>query len=425
MRERAPAIWTNPEPARCELCGREKAVKPVIAERKIKSEDCGDFIVHKNVYNKEPWLLDHTVDPFFQKNEWYYFVTRTQVSEKKIGCGKKAKWKIFGRSAALRFSSGGLAPSTSEELEGVFNGCSVMGIWTWSSTTLRTGYLLSSEDLVDSMTSSFSGYRGFSFTSPCPFWALDCCITGIGFLIICKYFWIKLEGVAFLRICPDLSFSLSLLVGGVSTTIVFVDSLAMCHSSVSERSLALWLIVVSSKLFSQITGDDNGGIDRGKWKANATTDIKDKKTGKTIGVKQTLTYTRSNNNKKQRVEMLLVFLPRRSSHPEINKSKNQEASSSAPLVSLGHESSLPIGSGEEAKEEKGRDWIKYMDAPVEEGQLEPTLHANVKKVAFPFRKCFGNARKYDGNAFPKYPDLEMFWKRVSTVENAAGNVFPN
>lgn len=36
MRERAPAIWTNPEPARCELCGREKAVKPVIAERKSK-----------------------------------------------------------------------------------------------------------------------------------------------------------------------------------------------------------------------------------------------------------------------------------------------------------------------------------------------------------------------------------------------------
>ncbi|VVB00616.1 unnamed protein product [Arabis nemorensis] len=36
MRERAPAKWTNPVPARCELCGREKAVKPVIAERKSK-----------------------------------------------------------------------------------------------------------------------------------------------------------------------------------------------------------------------------------------------------------------------------------------------------------------------------------------------------------------------------------------------------
>ncbi|ESQ30553.1 hypothetical protein EUTSA_v10012209mg [Eutrema salsugineum] len=36
MRERAPPNWTNPEAARCELCGRDKAVKPVIAERKHK-----------------------------------------------------------------------------------------------------------------------------------------------------------------------------------------------------------------------------------------------------------------------------------------------------------------------------------------------------------------------------------------------------
>ncbi|KAL1209233.1 hypothetical protein V5N11_015985 [Cardamine amara subsp. amara] len=34
MRERALPMWTNPEIRRCELCGREKAVKPVIAERK-------------------------------------------------------------------------------------------------------------------------------------------------------------------------------------------------------------------------------------------------------------------------------------------------------------------------------------------------------------------------------------------------------
>ncbi|KFK36019.1 hypothetical protein AALP_AA4G067400 [Arabis alpina] len=36
MRERAQVTWTNPEPTRCELCGREKAVKPVIAEKKSK-----------------------------------------------------------------------------------------------------------------------------------------------------------------------------------------------------------------------------------------------------------------------------------------------------------------------------------------------------------------------------------------------------
>ncbi|VVB16608.1 unnamed protein product [Arabis nemorensis] len=63
---------------------------------KLSGKPCEDFIVMKNVYAKEPWLLDHNMDPFFQKNEWYYFVTRTQVSEKNIGCGKKVKRKITG-----------------------------------------------------------------------------------------------------------------------------------------------------------------------------------------------------------------------------------------------------------------------------------------------------------------------------------------
>ncbi|KFK27441.1 hypothetical protein AALP_AA8G382600 [Arabis alpina] len=62
----------------------------------LKGESCYDFIVHKNVYDMEAWLLDHNMDPFFQKNEWYYFVTRVQVSEKKIGYGKQAKRKIAG-----------------------------------------------------------------------------------------------------------------------------------------------------------------------------------------------------------------------------------------------------------------------------------------------------------------------------------------
>ncbi|EOA39437.1 hypothetical protein CARUB_v10012580mg, partial [Capsella rubella] len=34
MRERAPPMWLNPEQRRCELCGRDKAVKPVVAESK-------------------------------------------------------------------------------------------------------------------------------------------------------------------------------------------------------------------------------------------------------------------------------------------------------------------------------------------------------------------------------------------------------
>ncbi|CAH2069466.1 unnamed protein product [Thlaspi arvense] len=52
------------------------------------------FILDMDVYAKEPWLLHHTEDPFFKKDEWYYFVTRTQVSAKNNGCGKKAKRKI-------------------------------------------------------------------------------------------------------------------------------------------------------------------------------------------------------------------------------------------------------------------------------------------------------------------------------------------
>ncbi|XP_024014430.1 NAC domain-containing protein 55 [Eutrema salsugineum] len=57
----------------------------------------GDYIVMKNVYAKEPWLLDHTKDTFFNEDEWYYFVTRTQVSEKNIDCRKKAKRKSRGQ----------------------------------------------------------------------------------------------------------------------------------------------------------------------------------------------------------------------------------------------------------------------------------------------------------------------------------------
>ncbi|RID41305.1 hypothetical protein BRARA_J01278 [Brassica rapa] len=51
-------------------------------------------ITMKDVYSKEPWLLDHPMGSFFKKNEWYYFVTRTQLAKKNIGCGQKAKRKI-------------------------------------------------------------------------------------------------------------------------------------------------------------------------------------------------------------------------------------------------------------------------------------------------------------------------------------------
>ncbi|KAL0735139.1 hypothetical protein Bca4012_011349 [Brassica carinata] len=60
---------------------------------KLQGKPCRE-ITTKDVYSKEPWLLDHPMGSFFKKNEWYYFVTRTQISKNKIGCGKKAKRMI-------------------------------------------------------------------------------------------------------------------------------------------------------------------------------------------------------------------------------------------------------------------------------------------------------------------------------------------
>ncbi|CAF2332345.1 unnamed protein product [Brassica napus] len=60
---------------------------------KLKGKPCRE-ITMKDVYSKEPWLLDHPMGSFFKKNEWYYFVTRTQLAKKNIGCGQKAKRKI-------------------------------------------------------------------------------------------------------------------------------------------------------------------------------------------------------------------------------------------------------------------------------------------------------------------------------------------
>ncbi|CAH8280211.1 unnamed protein product [Arabidopsis lyrata] len=50
----------------------------------------------KDVYAKDPWLLDHPNNSLFKEDEWYYFSTRTQISEKKIGRGKYPKRKITG-----------------------------------------------------------------------------------------------------------------------------------------------------------------------------------------------------------------------------------------------------------------------------------------------------------------------------------------
>ncbi|KAL1208511.1 NAC domain-containing protein 6 [Cardamine amara subsp. amara] len=64
---------------------------------KLRGEACEDVIATKDVYAKEPWLVvDHTNDPFFLEDVWYYFTPKKQVSEKKIGCGKNSKRRITG-----------------------------------------------------------------------------------------------------------------------------------------------------------------------------------------------------------------------------------------------------------------------------------------------------------------------------------------
>ena len=43
-------------------------------------------------------MLDHSNNSFFKEDEWYYFSTRTQNTEKKIGCGKYSKRNITGEN---------------------------------------------------------------------------------------------------------------------------------------------------------------------------------------------------------------------------------------------------------------------------------------------------------------------------------------
>ncbi|KAH0896387.1 hypothetical protein HID58_045955 [Brassica napus] len=75
-------------------------------------QECEDFIVMKNVYDKEPWLLDHTNHPLFRKNEWFYFVTRTQVSVKNIGRGRNSKRRIAGDNDDRRDGTSAVVPGS-------------------------------------------------------------------------------------------------------------------------------------------------------------------------------------------------------------------------------------------------------------------------------------------------------------------------
>ncbi|KAG2310914.1 hypothetical protein Bca52824_022471 [Brassica carinata] len=60
----------------------------------------------KNVYDKEPRLLDHTTHPLFKTNEWFYFVTRTQVSVKNTVVVRTSKKGHRGQRRDVRIFQG-------------------------------------------------------------------------------------------------------------------------------------------------------------------------------------------------------------------------------------------------------------------------------------------------------------------------------
>lgn len=49
-----------------------------------------------DIYKKEPWLLSHTETDFFEPDEWFYFVNKTQLFDKVTG--KQTKRKVEGET---------------------------------------------------------------------------------------------------------------------------------------------------------------------------------------------------------------------------------------------------------------------------------------------------------------------------------------
>ncbi|WZZ90141.1 hypothetical protein YC2023_118720 [Brassica napus] len=65
-------------------------------------------ITMKDVYSKEPWLLDHPMGSFFKKNEWYYLITRDDDSgswkaNSKDDITDKEKKMVIGEKQTLAF----------------------------------------------------------------------------------------------------------------------------------------------------------------------------------------------------------------------------------------------------------------------------------------------------------------------------------
>ncbi|KFK30743.1 hypothetical protein AALP_AA6G021300 [Arabis alpina] len=81
--------------------------------RRIDRNKKSRYITDLNVYEKEPWLLQHVIHPKFKKNVWFYFVTRKRPAKIKNPNSKRTsrvvgscRWKTTGLLTDLRDEDG-------------------------------------------------------------------------------------------------------------------------------------------------------------------------------------------------------------------------------------------------------------------------------------------------------------------------------
>ncbi|KFK42739.1 hypothetical protein AALP_AA1G033400 [Arabis alpina] len=77
------------------------AVRRYLRNKVERNEN--ECLTTMDVYENEPWLLDHVSTPLFKDNEWYYFVPRTNQSRIVRGRGESGggTWKSTGKQITI------------------------------------------------------------------------------------------------------------------------------------------------------------------------------------------------------------------------------------------------------------------------------------------------------------------------------------
>ncbi|XP_006400979.2 NAC domain-containing protein 105 [Eutrema salsugineum] len=300
-------------------------------DHKLKGiKGANDIIVDKDVYAKAPWLLDHNNHPLFMTDVWYYFTTRTQISEKKIGRGKNSKRRITGGD---NDGCGSWKPNTTEDIidketrkiigtkktltftkskktkkqQKTGEGTSCAIVPGSDSSWIMTEYMLPEEankfqELVlckihkvpkinrskkkDDRHRPREEGDGGVFFDPSDKELLE------------HYLKRKLKGKSKTRekdiiVDKDVYAKEPWLLDHNNNPLFMTDVwyYFTTRTQISEKKIGRGK---NSK--RRITGDNDGG---GSWKPNATENIIDKETRKIIGTKKTLTFTKSKNKKKK------------------------------------------------------------------------------------------------------------------------------